>query len=511
MAFLKAQERALAEAISRLAYCNPFLPERMQCEQDVLGRAFVERSPVWSLSEEPDLDHPNIGGIVQRAEELVAGLRAKLERGVRAADAELVIYEDVVLYVLFSRIEKDLLAALADEAGGGAQVITFYDTFARDAEHLLAIPGVTLPSAYDAAHLFASFFQVRRAFHYIYRYLIGGSLAAARLRATVWESIFTHDIRRYRRVLYDRMSDITTLVTGPSGTGKELVARAIALSQYIPFDEAAGRFSEDFENAFLVLNLSALSPTLIESELFGHRRGAFTGALEDRVGWLEVCSPRGAIFLDEIGDIDISIQVKLLRVIQTRTFQRIGETEDRRFEGKLIAATNRDLAAGMREGRFRDDLYYRLCSDIITTPSLHEQLRESPDELRNLTAFIARRIVDDEAEELAVEVVQWIQNNLGPGYEWPGNFRELEQCVRNILIRKGYTPQAAPPKDPCSRLADEFCEGVLTADELLSRYCTVVYAETGNYAETARRLGLDRRTVKTRIDEALLGELQNQR
>ena len=509
MAFLSAEERALAEAISKLALCNPFLPERIECERVVLGPAFAERSSVWSLSGEPDLDHPNIAGIVQLAEELADGLRAKLGPGVRASDAELVLYEDVVLYVLFSRIEPKLLATLTDAASDGAQAITFYDEFVRDARHFLAVPGIELPSAYDDAHLFASFFQVRRAFHYIYSYLIGGSLAAARLRATVWESIFTHDRRRYRHVLYNRMSDITTLVTGPSGTGKELVARAIALSQYIPFDEAEGRFAEGFEKAFLPLNLSALSPALIESELFGHRRGAFTGALADRVGWLEVCSPLGSVFLDEIGDIDISIQVKLLRVIQTRTFQRIGETENRSFSGKLIAATNRDLGAEMDEGRFRNDLYYRLCSDIVTTPSLREQLTETPQELRVLTGFIARRIIGEEAEQLADEVVAWIDKHLGPDYAWPGNVRELEQCVRNVLIRKSYVPRTAAPKDARTRLASEFCEGVLSADELLSRYCTVVYAQTDNYAEAARRLGLDRRTVKSHVDEKLLGELKS--
>ena len=509
MAFLTAQERALGEGISRLAHCNPFLPERIQCEREVLGPAFVERSTVWSLSGEPDLNHPNITTIVERAEGLAAGLRAKLEQGVSATEAELVLYEDVVLYVLFSRIERRLLAVLIDGAGDGAQTITFYDEFIRDAGDFLAVPGISLPSAYDDAHLFASFFQVRRAFHYIYSYLIGGSLAAARLRATVWESIFTHDRRRYRRVLYDRMSDITTLVTGPSGTGKELVARAIALSQYIPFDEDEGRFAETFEQAFLPLNLSALSPALIESELFGHRSGAFTGALADRVGWFEVCSPLGSVFLDEIGDIDISIQVKLLRVIQTRTFQRIGETENRRFNGKLIAATNRDLGAEMEAGRFRNDLYYRLCSDIVTTPSLREQLQQTPQELRVLTAFIARRIVGDEAEQLADEVVAWIDKHLGPDYAWPGNVRELEQCIRNVLIRKGYVPRTAAPKDARTRLAGEFSEGVLSADELLSRYCTIIYAQTGNYAEASRRLGIDRRTVKSHVDERLLGELKS--
>jgi transcriptional regulator with GAF, ATPase, and Fis domain len=102
---------------------------------------------------------------------------------------------------------------------------------------------------------------------------------------------------------------------------------------------------------------------LIESELFGHRRGAFTGALADRAGWMEVCPPAGAVFLDEIGEVDSSIQVKLLRVLQSRAFQPLGGTDTRRFEGKIIAATNRDLPVEIRAGRFREDFYYRLCSD----------------------------------------------------------------------------------------------------------------------------------------------------
>src|SRR5205807_1091162 len=115
-----------------------------------------------------------------------------------------------------------------------------------------------------------------------------------------------------------------------------------------------------------------------ESELFGHARGAFTGALQDRGGRLEECSALGSVFLDEIGDVDPAIQVKLLRVLQSRSFERLGETKPRRFEGKILAATNRDLAAEIRAGRFREDFYYRLCSDIVVTPTLADQLRASP-------------------------------------------------------------------------------------------------------------------------------------
>ncbi|MFH0947288.1 MAG: sigma 54-interacting transcriptional regulator, partial [Planctomycetota bacterium] len=353
-------------------------------------------------------------------------------------------------------------------------------------------------------HLFAFFFQLNRAFVNIYHCIIGGSAAAAALRSTIWQSIFTHDLRRYRRSLYLRMGDISTLITGPSGTGKELVARAVGLSRYIPFDVKTRVFQEDFISSFHALNLSALSPTLIESELFGHRRGAFTGALEDRSGWFEECGPMGSVFLDEIGDLDSAIQVKLLRVLQTREYQRLGETAIRRFHGKLIAATNRDMNQAMKDGSFREDLYYRICADMITTPSLEDQLGDRPEELENLIRYIATQMAGEEADDLTQEVIECVERRLGLDYTWPGNFRELEQCVRNVLIRKEYYPASQAGRAD-SRDAPPFLEatrrGHLTADQLLTEYCRHIYGKTGNYAEAARRLGLDRRTVKARVSD----------
>ena len=137
----------------------------------------------------------------------------------------------------------------------------------------------------------------------------------------------------------DGSKEHSTLITGPSGTGKELVARAIGLSRYISFDPKKMDFTTDFSQSFHPLNLSALPSELIESELFGHKKGAFTGALQDRRGWLDVCGPNGSVFLDEVGDLAPSIQVKLLRVLHSRTFQPLGDTKERRFRGKIIAAT----------------------------------------------------------------------------------------------------------------------------------------------------------------------------
>ena len=151
---------------------------------------------------------------------------------------------------------------------------------------------------------------------------------------------------------------------------------------------------------------------------------------------------------------------------------------------------------------------YRLCSDLIVTPSLREQLRDAPDELRNLVLFVCERVVgSDGASELGDEVLACIERDLGRDYPWPGNVRELEQCVRNVLVRKEYRPPAAPGRGPAGDLAAELSEGRLTAEELLRRYCTLVYARTGSYQETARRLQLDCRTVKRHVDPELLARL----
>jgi transcriptional regulator with AAA-type ATPase domain len=509
--------RRFAQAISNLAHCNPFLPARIEWEKASLGGEFDESAARWTVvaSEEWGAtleDDANRAAILKRCEPLLAGVRAKLAKHADCSEADRALYEDLVLFVIYhehrAAMDRVIIDGMAGKTSGASKLIA---SMQARAKHFCCLDNVVVPLWKQVPHMTATFFQIRRAFYNIFNFIVGDSQPAMRLRAAVWESIFTHDLRRYRRVLYDRMADYTTLITGPSGTGKELVARAVGLSRYIPLDPKTGQFAEEFAGTFYPLNLTALSPTLIESELFGHKRGAFTGAIEDRAGWLEVCPGQGAVFLDEIGELAPTLQVKLLRVIQERSFSRLGETRQRAFRGKLIAATNRDLAERMQSGEFREDLYYRLCSDIIATPTLRERLVDNPAELSDLVMHIARRMVGDDAETVAAEALAVIEQQLGPSYPWPGNIRELEQCVRNVLIRKHYRPstQASPPAASArQRVLAAIEAGTLTADELLHAYCTLVYAETGSYEAAARRIGLDRRTVRAKTDAKLLAELR---
>lgn len=500
MAILSGPERRFLKATANLGYSNPFLPERIEWERTALGREYLESEPIWSVSvADPDADLPNILRIYEKLEELVNGLHGRLDAASDLRPEDIAAYEESVHSMLYQRYYRAFR-----EANGRW---SFYKQFLADWNRYLILPGKRYESTLRPAHVFACFYQIQRAFQYIFYNIIGSSMPAARLRASIWQSIFSHDMRRYRRTLYRRMSDFPTLITGPSGTGKELVARAIAGSRYVSFDAERLEFADRANTpaggeTFFPINVAALSPTLIESELFGHRRGSFTGAIGDRKGWFETCPPLGTVFLDELGEMELLLQAKLLRAIETRRFSAVGDTGVREFRGKLIAATNRDLWSEIRQNRFREDLYFRLCADLIRTPSLKEQVEASPAVLRELILFMVRRVAGEEAEDCLSEVQQWIAKNLPSNYDWPGNYRELEQCVRNVIIRGSYQPGTAGSVDGDAFWSD-FREGRLKADEVLSYYAALVYRQKGSYEEAARTLAVDRRTVKARVEAYL--------
>lgn len=503
--FLPDADRRVLEQLGELAYTNPFLPRRLELEREILAAQYQDPSgdagSLRLFSANLDALHEVTATHVERARKSFYAAEGKVD------EWDFRIYHRLVYLHLFSSYRKDFHEYILRRIGRiqGIGVCGFYRQFEADYAHFFPLRSNGLEPRHPPEVVFAILFQLRRAFFHIFEFIVGSSPAANRLRARVWQSIFTHDMGRYQRALFKRMGDIVTFITGPSGTGKELVARAIGLSRYIPFDKDTLEFKEDFAKGFVPVNLTALSETLLESELFGHRKGSFTGALQDRKGYLETCGEYGTILLDEITETHADIQVKLLRVLQTRQFQRLGDTRSLPFHGKFMAASNRDLAVEMREGRFREDFYYRLCADRVQTVALREILQESPDELRYLVKFIANRVAgESEASGLTDEVCDWIQTHLSLRYSWPGNFRELEQCVRNVMLHGEYIPENTESKVSRSQLlTDALDSGSLTAERFLSEYVASVYNRTGNYKETAKLLELDRRTVKKYADMVL--------
>ena len=219
----------------------------------------------------------------------------------------------------------------------------------------------------------------------------------------------------YRQIGRVAPSDSTVLITGESGTGKELVARAIHSN------------SPRAERPFVAINCAAITETLLESELFGHERGAFTGAIAQKKGRLETADG-GTVLLDEIGELSPALQAKLLRVLQEREFERVGGTRSIAVDFRLVAATNRDLEQAIAAGTFRRDLYYRLNVVSLAVPPLRERPEDIPllanHFARRHAANMKRRVTGVSPEALACLMA----------YDWPGNVRELENAIERAVV-----------------------------------------------------------------------------
>jgi two-component system NtrC family response regulator len=280
-------------------------------------------------------------------------------------------------------------------------------------------------------------------------------------------------------------ADATVMIFGESGTGKELIAKAL--------HEQSGRSGDPF----IQLSCAALPETLLESELFGYEKGAFTGAVGSRPGRFELADG-GSLFLDEIGEISLTVQVKLLRVLEQRSFERLGSSKTIDVDVRLIGATNRDLTAMIKEGTFREDLYYRLNVIPINMPPL----RERHGDIRLLAEHFLNRYAP--SKKLTGEALELLEN-----YPWPGNVRELQNTIERTTIlcrddlidgkdlpeevKRGKTPAAAGVKLPAEGVEMEKVERELITQAL--------ERTGGNRTRAAELLGISRHTLLYRIDK----------
>jgi DNA-binding NtrC family response regulator len=297
-------------------------------------------------------------------------------------------------------------------------------------------------------------------------------------------------------------SPTTVLITGESGTGKELVARALHKS------------SERRDAPFIQVNCGAIPESLFESELFGHERGAFTGAVVARQGRFELADG-GTLFLDEVGELPKDMQVKLLRVLQDRSFVRVGGTRSLSVDVRLVAATNRDLDRDVRDGRFREDLFYRLNVIRIRLPPLRERPEDIPLLVEHFLGRFNRRL-DRAIRGLSVEAMATLQ-----GWPWPGNIRELENVMeRAVLLSQGdiITPadlgDGLAPTSPGAE-EDEEGPGGLQLKDLVrqntmrlerARIQRVLDEEAHNVTRAARVLGISRKSLQMKMKEYGLRE-----
>lgn len=301
-------------------------------------------------------------------------------------------------------------------------------------------------------------------------------------------------VRAYKLTAYAARTQATVLIEGESGTGKELIARAIH------------NFSERADKPFTAVNCSAMTETLLESELFGYTRGSFTGATTDRAGLFE-STDGGTILLDELGTTSPSFQASLLRVIQEREVRRIGSRETRRTDVRVIGATNTDLEQLVERGDFRRDLFYRLSVLVIKLPPLRERGAEDIAQLAH--HFLQKHhqrsgsntSITDEALSLLVR------------YPWPGNVRELENTIEHAVavcsdhfitiddLPARITDCVSPASLPATPAPVSLCDDRPTLDELSRRYIRLILAETGgNKSRAADILGINRRTLYRYLD-----------
>jgi DNA-binding NtrC family response regulator len=474
-ATLKEEERNFFSLVVKSIYMNPFCDERMEFLCQISPRFLQDRTITPELNE-------HISRLDKKGFSSIQHFKGKDSR----------IMMQAYLYQEFFRFGPDFEKLILDQIQQTNKSLTV--PFAQKLITRLRTRGFTEE---ECVRYFAFLYQLHRAFYLISHALVGDSPSMKQLRLALWNNVFTYDVGLYDQHLWNRMEDFSTLLLGETGAGKGSAASAIGCSGFIPFDTGKARFTHNFMETFIPINLSQYSESLIESELFGHRKGAFTGAVENHEGMFNQCSAYGALFLDEIGDITIPVQIKLLQVLQERTFSPVGSHELKRFEGRVIAATNRSIEELRRKGNFRDDFFYRLCSDIIVVPTLRQRIEESPSELEQMVNLLITRITGEESSSLTDMVLETLKRDLPPEYQWPGNVRELAQAIRRILLTQHYEGDISFTSP---NLEEAFVEGIysgsLKANELLNRYCNILYRRFGTYQEVARRTGLDPRTVK---------------
>jgi len=268
-------------------------------------------------------------------------------------------------------------------------------------------------------------------------------------------------------------SNMSVLIEGESGTGKELVAQFIH------------QRSPRAPKSLIKVNCAALPENLLESELFGHVKGGFTGAVKDRQGRFEVADG-GTIFLDEIAEISPSIQAKLLRVIQSKEFERVGESITRKVDVRIIAATNRNLDEALKEGSFREDLFYRLNALRLKLPPL----RERPEDVPLLMQYFLKKFSKETAIEISPEAMKALR-----AYRWSGNVRELENVMERaaLLAKDGVVEPTHLPEEV--RLAAEKPQHALSLEEIEKLHIKRVLQHAPDYDEAAQILGIDPATL----------------
>lgn len=526
---LPPDELSAADALVQLGTTNPFQSERAELERRALGQAY----------RAGDAEHNQLQ-LTERGRQLVESAQRALVAEGASSPADLERYDGLVQYRLRSVMEGPLRSLAQACLGAGLMMrrVTSYQMYREEAERLLAIPGEPRPLKGQLAHHFSLLFQQFRVQALSEALLpLGGSRAAEELRAGLWQAVFTRCGRRYERALYRQMHRLPVLIAGPPGTPKAALARIIALSGYVAFDAERLRFTGE---PAMALRVADAQSGLFATE--GLAPVALPGARPESLPPLrvEAAAPRGEQHALTVAERSLEPVAReshasvnrvthwmlhhvdrLEPLAQAQLFAQLdgwlgigvalsGDSTAPGLGPRVLTTCDVDLGEAVAEGRFREDLYHLLAAQRLELPALSVQLRQRPEDLPRFVADVLAPLLEgSELRAAAEEIASYIDKKLG-AYPFPGNQRELARCARAVLLTGEYRPPARrveATEGPLADLGRRFVAGDFDADGLLDAYCTLMYSRTGSYQESARRLGIDRRTVKSRVNEALLSEL----
>jgi len=475
---LEPQIQRLAEAIFQLGRINPFADARAQWEREALG--------------EEQADDVR-AALAEVADELADYLRQILSRQA-ATPREREWYAGIVFYTLRERYRgalRESRAARESASDEPPPAVSSYEDFVRDYESYFRVCGPPMPEVETPAHFFACADQIVRAEDALMQATTGDSVPVRRLRAAVWQSVFTYDALRHRRFLFRAFDSAPIVVRAPVGTEALPVAQAIANSGYLAFQPDVRRFAP----GPIVRSLPLAAILDADIAMYGEHRGTEGAFAQAR---------QGTVVLEALDTLSDAQQSELARVVQTGRFRPVGATADEAFEGRIVATTGADLAADVAAGSFDRALYLHLRGDSVIVPTLKQRLDDDKTELkalvrRTLTDIIPELYLDEVAQEVHDEIVK----GRGADWPWPGNLLELEQSVRMVLVEgRCVSPDAnIRMPSPAGRFV-ALEQGNMSLAEVAYQYCRHVWELQGTYKAAAEVLGIDWRTVKNYVEAA---------
>ncbi len=421
MKSLSTTEQNFLANVQRIVFSNPYGDE---CRQACLGFS---------------------NGKIDKPDELLADASGQVDQLLgklqKEGNLDIVSYSEEdrsllhhgVLFVCYYRFAGKLDKLIAEQFRQGSLSVKV--PFASDALSIMTRAGM---SNEIAQRYLAFFFQIQRAHYFINKTLVGNGPSMNRLRHDLWNTIFTHDFRLYEQFLWESIKEVSTIFVGAPGVGKETAARAVIGSGFVPFEDKTKTFAEPFTEFYKTVNLAQYSGIRLESELFGHQKGAYTEAVESYQGTLSRCSQHGVIYLNDISRMPDPVQAKLSSVLQHRSFNPVGSHSQQVFNGRIMASCRVPSRELLENGQLREDLYYQLCVNEIHVPTLRQRFKEDPSEFELVIRNVIKRFTGQESDTLVGKVVSGLHDHVRPGYEWPGNISELEQVVKKILLVRNY-------------------------------------------------------------------------